>query len=277
MGCEVVVAGATGREQRAIKRMFAERERLFSRFIADSELNRVNRAAGRLTRVSREFAEMLELALAAAAQTGGLVDPTLGRAIEAAGYERDFAEMRDDPRPPGTAVPSALASVRLAGRLLRMATNTWLDLNGVVKGKTVDDALGLIAGEGFVSAGGDMTTRGGAVVSVPGSSVVRLVSGALATSGQDRRRWLRGGELQHHLIDPATGRPAQSPWRTVTACGAACVGADIAAKAGFLLAEEGPRQLEEWGLAAQFVHVNGDVVATTAWRRQTEPQGAPCT
>jgi thiamine biosynthesis lipoprotein len=277
MGCEVVVAGATARERLAIERLFAERERRFSRFVADSELNHVNRAAGRPTRVSREFAEMLELALAAAAQTGGLVDPTLGGAIEAAGYERDFAELGDDPRPPGPATLSALPSVRLAGRLLRVPANTRLDLNGIVKGKTVDDALGLMAGDGFVSAGGDLAARGGAVVSVPGGLAVRLISGALATSGQDRRRWLRGGELQHHLIDPVTGRSARSPWRTVTACGATCVGADIAAKAGFLLSERGPERLEEWGLAAQFVDLSGSVVSTNAWRRQTEAQEASCT
>lgn len=277
MGCEVLVAGATEAKRREIERLFAARELRFSRFVARSELNRVNRAAGRAVRVSREFAEMLELALAAAEQTDGLVDPTLGRALEAAGYDRDFALLADDPRPPGAAAPGALGSVRLARRLVFVPAGVQLDLNGVVKGKTVDDALELIEGDGFVSAGGDVAARGGAVVGVPGGAAVRLVGGALATSGQDRRRWRRGGELQHHLIDPATGRPAASPWQTVTACAASCVGADIAAKAGFLLAERGPERLEEWGLAARFVEPGGDVVTTAAWERQAEPQETPCT
>jgi len=277
MGCEVIVAGATACERLEIERMFAARDRRFSRFVANSELNRVNGATGRPVLVSREFAEMLELALAAASQTGGLVDPTLGRAVEAAGYDRDFARLADNPSAAGPAAPSALGSVRLAGRLVRARARVRLDLNGVVKGKTVDDALRLIDGDGFVSAGGDIAARGGAEVSVPGCGVVRLVAGALATSGQDRRRWRRGGEVQHHLIDPATGRPARSPWETVTVCGATCLGADIAAKAGFLLAERGPGQLEEWGLAARFVDRSGDVVDTSAWQRQTESQEAPCT
>jgi thiamine biosynthesis lipoprotein len=277
MDCEVVVAGATARERREIELLFAAREQRFSRFVADSELNRVNRAAGRPTRVSREFAEMFELALAAAAQTGGLVDPTLGRAVEAAGYDRDFALLDDDPRPPGEAAPSALGSVRLAGRLVLLPAGVRLDLNGVVKGKTVDDALELVGADAFVSAGGDVAVRGGAIVAVPGGAAVRLVAGALATSGQDQRRWRRCGEVQHHLIDPRSGRPACSPWQTVTACAATCVGADVAAKAGFLLAERGPALLEEWGLAAQFVDAQGEVVATRSWRRQTEPQEAACT
>jgi FAD:protein FMN transferase len=276
MGCEVVVAGATARERIAIERLFATRELRFSRFIAGSELNRVNRAAGRPLVVSRAFAEMLELALAAAVQTGGIVDPTLGRAIEAAGYDQDFARLVDDPRPPGLGAPSGLGSVVLARRLLRIPAGVRLDLNGVVKAKTVDDALALMDGDGFVSAGGDIAARGGAVVAVPGGGSVRLVRGALATSGQDRRRWSRGGQLQHHLIDAATGRPARSPWATVTVCGATCVGADVAAKAGFLLAEQGPQQLEQWGLAARFVGIGGDVVHTDPWRSQVDRQEASC-
>jgi thiamine biosynthesis lipoprotein len=277
MGCEVIVAGATASERREIEGLFAARERRFSRFVARSELNRVNRAAGRPVLVSWEFAGMLELALRAAAETGGLVDPTLGSAVEAAGYDRDFAVLGDGPLSPGPAAPSALDSVRLAGRLVLVPAGVLLDLNGVVKGKTVDDALELIADDGFVSAGGDIATRGGAMISVPGGAVVRLVSGALATSGQDRRTWRRGGQLQHHLIDPTTGRPACSPWQTVTTCAASCVGADVAAKAGFLLAECGPEKLDEWGLAASFVDGRGEVVVTPTWRGQVERQEAPCT
>jgi thiamine biosynthesis lipoprotein len=167
--------------------------------------------------------------------------------------------------------------VRFASRLLLVPRGVRLDLNGVVKGKTVDDALELIHGDGFVSAGGDVAARGGAVVAVSGGGSVRLVGGALATSGRDRRTWLRGGEVQHHLIDPRTGRPAASPWLTVTACASSCVGADIAAKAGFVLAERGPERLEEWGLAARFIGAGGDVVVTREWASQVEPQEARCT
>ena len=93
MGCDVVVGGATAAERRAIERLFADRDRMFSRFRPDSELNRVNRASGSVVQVSAPFAEMVELALRAARQTDGLVDPTLGAAIEAAGYDRDFSEL----------------------------------------------------------------------------------------------------------------------------------------------------------------------------------------
>ena len=274
MGCEVLVAGASRAEQRAVERLFAEREKRFSRFIAASELNRVNARSGRPTRVSPDFAGLLELALAGARQTAGLVDPTLGRSLEAAGYDRDFSSLRDDPRPPGAARRGCFAEVRVRGTVIWVPAGVQLDLNGVVKGKTVDDALALLRGEGFISAGGDLAVRGGVAVALPGGGAVQLLSGALATSGRDRRRWLRGGERQHHLLDPENGRPSASPWETVTACGASCLGADLAAKAGFLLGEDGPGRLDQWGLPGWFVGPGSEPVANAAWRRSVPSPAA---
>jgi FAD:protein FMN transferase len=275
MGCDVVVAGASRRERAAIERLFAERDRIFSRFLPESELNRVNAAAGRPVRVSQAFAEMLEVALAASRETGGLVDPALGAELEAAGYDADFASLVDDPRPAVVAVaPRKRTELRLDGRSLVVPDGARLDLNGIVKGKTVDDALALLDGEGFVSAGGDLAVRGSIVAALPGGGTVGLERGALATSGTDRRRWLRGGQLQHHLIDPGTGSPASSPWEQVTVCGLSCVGADVAAKAAFLLGARGPAWLDVRGLPGRFVAAAGDVVVNRAWRRSLERAAA---
>lgn len=267
MGCEVAVGGATPRELTAVRNLFAERERVFSRFRADSELRRVNAASGRLVVVSRGFAAMLELALAAAAQTDGLVDPTLGRAIVAAGYDRDFALLGDDPEPTGATSGGRWYDVRLAGRIVRVPPGVELDLNGVVKSRTVDDALELLAGDGFVSAGGDVAARGGVDVAVPGGESVRIVRGGLATSGSDRRRWRRGGEPQHHLIDSSTGRPSVGPWSQVTVSGRTCLAADVAAKAAFLLGAAGPAWLDEHAIPGRFRDDAGTVVPNESWRR----------
>ena len=267
MGCEVLVAGATATEATRIEQLFASRDRTFSRFVPGSELNAVNSSAKRATVVSREFARMLELALGAAEQTRGLVDPTVGRALAAAGYDRDFADLVPDARPAGAAVPSRLAEVRLRGRVLELPAGVELDLNGVVKGRTVDDALALIGGDGYVSAGGDLAGRGGLSVALPGGEAVQLVAGGLATSGSDRRRWQRGGGLHHHLIDPVSGRPARSPWLQVTVCGRTCLAADIAAKAAFLLGRGGPGWLDEHGLPGRFRTPGGHVICNESWRR----------
>ena len=264
MGCEVLVGGATRAQHAAIERLFAEREGVFSRFVPRSELNRVNASAGRVIMVSPFFAQTLRIALDAAEETEGLVCPTIGAALEAAGYTRDSSVLAPDPAPPAPSPPSG--SVFALGRFVGLDPGVTLDLNGVVKSLAVDDAVALIDGDGFVSAGGDVASRGELTVALPGGGSVALRRGALATSGSTKRWWLRGGSVQHHLIDPRTSRPAETPWSQVTACGSSCLAADIAAKAGFLLGERGPAWLDGKGIPARFLTPDDEVTVNAAWR-----------
>jgi thiamine biosynthesis lipoprotein len=277
MGCDVVVAGAAPPELVRVRRLFEERDATFSRFRSDSELERVNAASGSATLVSPLFAGVVETALWAARVSGGLVDPTLGSALAAAGYERDFASLTPDPRPPGSPTPARPDGLRLFGLLLVVSRGVRLDLNGVVKAAAVDDALGLLEGPGFVSAGGDLAARGEVDVALTGGETVRLVSGGLATSGRTRRCWLRGGVEQHHLIDPATGRPAWGPWEEVTVCGSSCLDADVAAKTAYLLGDDGPDWLDERGLPGRFVRARAPAHENRCWRDSLERREPACT
>ena len=270
MGVEIVVSGASRRELEAIQELFRSRDQMFSRFIPDSELNRVNGLAGAPVRVSDEFAEMLRVALDAARDSCSLVVPTLGAELEAAGYDTDFELIPPDGERALSTVAVSRAPVRLIGPLAYVPHGVKLDLNGVVKGRTVDDAIALLAGNGFVSAGGDVATRGPLVASLPHGGAVQLLRGALATSGSDRRRWYRGATRQHHLIDPRTGVPSTSPWEQVTVCASTCLGADIAAKAAFLLGEEGLAWLDARGLPGRFAYADGDIVVNDSWRTTLE-------
>lgn len=263
MGCEISVGGGTAAEHLAIERLFAERDKMFSRFNPRSELNRVNASAGRLVLVSPMFADTLRVALKAAEETEGVVDPTLGAALEAAGYTRDSSTLYADPRPAATAPPTG--PLFALGRVVGVRPGTKLDLNGVVKSLAADDALALLSGDGFVSAGGDLAARGEVTVALPGGASVSLRKGALATSGITKRWWLRAGQVQHHLIDARTGLPATSAWTHVTACGATCVAADVAAKAGFLLGARGPAWLDERGIPARFLTADGHIRLNDAW------------
>jgi thiamine biosynthesis lipoprotein len=263
MGVEVVVGGATAEELDAVRRLFAHWDCVFSRFRPDSELCRVNRDPAKVVVLSRLFAHATRVALGAAAATEGLVDPTLGTGIEAAGYDRDFVDVADD-GPLGTTVPGRWPELRLSGRLLSRPPGVSLDVNGVVKALAVDAALEELSDNGFVSAGGDVATRGGTVVGLPGSGSLRLRSGGLATSGTTKRRWHRDGEVQHHLLDPRTGRPSTSRWDQVTVAAGSCVAADVAAKAAFLLSDDGPEWLDERRLPGRFL-VQDEVVVTRSW------------
>jgi thiamine biosynthesis lipoprotein ApbE len=270
MGCEVVVGGATADELAAVIDLFEQRDGAFSRFRERSELTRINRSPSRVLVVSDAFAAMANVALAAAGATDGLVDPTVGAAIVALGYDRDFDELERDAAPVEAVPAGRFLEVRVRGRILERPVGLQLDLNGVVKGRTVDDALALIGGDGVVSAGGDLATRGARDVGLPDGSAIRLERGGLATSGTLTRSWHRGGQRVHHLIDPTTGLPAESPWTCVTVAGASCLAADVAAKAAFLQGGRGPEWLERRSLPGRFLCADGTVTVTRDWAEQAE-------
>jgi thiamine biosynthesis lipoprotein len=238
MGCDVVVAGG---DPAAVAAVLERWEETFSLFRPESELARVNGSPARVLAVSSLFSSTLEVALDVAAETEGLVDPTLcGRWREVAVYGRMLS------RPPGLG----------------------LDLNGVVKSLAVDEAVETLSGPGFVSVGGDLAVRGPVDVALPADGAVRVVEGGLATSGTASRG--------AHLVDTATGRPSDSPWEQVTASGASCLSADVAAKVGFLLGHRGPEWLDERGIAGRFLSQDGVVLENACWSRATREQLA-CT
>jgi thiamine biosynthesis lipoprotein len=227
MGCEIVVAGA---EPTAVATVFEEWEAAFSLFRPESELSRVNHSDASIVAVSPLFARALVVALDVAAETDGLVDPTLcGRWRE----------------------------VRLAGRVLSRPAGLALDLNGVVKSLAVDAAAELISDDGFVSAGGDIAVRGPVDVALPHGSAVRVVTGGLATSGTASRG--------RHLVDPRTGEPSDSPWEQVTVSGSSCLASDVAAKVAFLLGADGPAWLDERNIPGRFVALDGELVESVRW------------
>ena len=183
-----------------------------SRFRDDSELSRLNRD-GRIAAASPDLVRVVELALEAREATGGLFDPTVHDAVVAAGYDRTFDAVRPgrDRDSRATSRTAAAAASASTGSTIELEPGTRLDLGGIGKGYAVDRVAELLAvvGPCLVNAGGDLAVRGGAwPVGVTDELTLELTRGGIATSGRDRRRWLRGGEERHHLIDPSTGRPA---------------------------------------------------------------------
>jgi thiamine biosynthesis lipoprotein len=242
----------------AVVSTFADAERRFSRFAEDSELSRLNRATGP-TVVSPLLFDALMRAKRHVEATRGLFDPAVGSDLLAAGYVRSFAPgALDRPEPARRARPhGAFADLALdaATRAVRRPPGVLLDLGGFVKGWTVDRAARLLPAVGVIDAGGDAVLRGGGAVGegwvldvedpFDAGDVVRTlrVSGcAVATSGIHRRRWVAGGEEQHHLIDPRTGRPSRSDVAQVTVLAASAEEAEVLAKTALLLgAREGLR------------------------------------
>jgi thiamine biosynthesis lipoprotein len=286
----VVVAepGALAVARRELVRELEAIDLACSRFRVDSELARVNAAAGSAVRVSPLLIEAVEIAIAAARMTGGLVDPTVGRALRLAGYDRTFELVRERDggrfRPRFEVVPGWRGiEVDRSRDAIRVPKGVELDLGATAKALAADraaTAASRAAGTGvLIALGGDVAVAGPAPapgwpvkiaedhaspLSEPGPTV-SIHSGGLATSGTAVRRW-RGGDVElHHIVDPRTGRPAETPWTAVTVAAASCVDANVASTAAVVLGDDAPEWLAERGLPARLQGAHGTVVCVGGW------------
>jgi thiamine biosynthesis lipoprotein len=229
MGTEIELIGDGGFD--LAESEFHRLESIMTRFRDDSELSRLNRD-GELD-ASPDLVRVVELALDARERTAGRFDPTVHDALVAAGYDRTFAELTDGKLGEGR---RGGGDVDVSGERIVLGRGVRLDLGGIGKGYAAERAAELLAlaGPCLVNAGGDIAVRGGAWRVGVEDATLELSSGGLATSGRDRRRWLRGGREQHHLIDPQTGRPAETELLRVTVVAGDAVEAEVQAKNVFL-------------------------------------------
>jgi thiamine biosynthesis lipoprotein len=251
----------------AIRRRMEAWHRQFSRFEPDSELCRLNRDPRTTVPVSAAMIRFVETAVAAASLTGGLVDPTLLSEIERAGYDRDLKHAVASELPPGRGVRRAVAqpqpSVRWRSievdrerRTITRAPGVALDSGGIAKGMFADLLGATVADcESYaIDCGGDLMIggAGGLVRAVEVRSpfdddvlhTFELVESGVATSGIAKRSWLdTDGRPAHHLLDPATGRPAYTGVAQVTALAPSGAEAEARAKAALL---SGPGAAAKW-------------------------------
>lgn len=258
-----------------------------SRFRTDSEISRLHERAGTSVQVSTLLAEAITVALRAAEQTSGLVDPTVGAAVTNLGYDRDFA--RIDPVLPGRPAPARPAPGwwRVGwdpdARTILLPRHIALDLGATAKALSADRIARFAAEEAgcgvLVSLGGDVTVagpppEGGWRIGVGDDHeraltepdlVVAVTAGGLATSSTVRRAWRRAGRMLHHIVDPRTGYVPAPLWRTVSVAAATCVDANTASTAAVVLGADAPTWLAERLLPARLVDVDGQVTTTPGW------------
>lgn len=242
-------------------------ESLLSRFLAESELSRLN-AAGSLD-VGPELLVLTELALAARERTGGRFDPTVHDALVAAGYDRSFDLLDPASRPVADGHAGCGGAVEVgrgAGRIA-LEPGYRLDLGGIAKGWAADRVVAFLSesGPALVNAGGDISATGGpwpvGVETPAGTLTLELEGGGIATSGRDRRLWRRDGEERHHLIDPVTGEPARSDVLTVTAAATSAAEAEVLATSLFLAGslERAAAEADAKEIPAVLVGAGGEV------------------
>jgi thiamine biosynthesis lipoprotein len=282
----VVVVDPAGLEQarQAVERELAAIDATCSRFRDDSELVRMNAAAGQRIAASPLLFEAIEIALRAARDTGGAVDPTIGVALERAGYDRDIAAVAPDGPPlrPVRAPGWGTVFLDRTTRSVTFPSEVRLDLGATAKALAADRAAAAAhaaAGTGvLVSLGGDIAVagpppEGGWAIAIAddhadaaSGPVVAIRSGGLATSSTTVRRWRRGGQDVHHILDPRTGAPCRVVWRTATVAARSCVEANTASTAAIVLGEAAPRWLTARRLPARLVSLAGGTLAVGGWR-----------
>ena len=281
--------------------VLARVERACSRFRPDSDLSVANHCAGSWVEVDPLLCAAVRAALWAAEVTDGLVDPCLGGALVTLGYDDDLGVVQRRPAghspaahgAPARHRPDAWRELQVADGAILVPAGTALDLGASGKAWAADvvaraaaDAAGCAT---VVSLGGDVRVAGPAGAPAPtwdvrlGETADELedgqagplvaVAGGLATSTTMSRRWRSAGSSHHHLLDPATGRPAAAPYRTVTAGGSSCLAANAASTAAIVLGDRAPQWLAAKGVTARLVARDGTVTTVGDWPDEPVAEG----
>ncbi len=261
-------------------------DRACSRFRPDSEIRSLRAGWNDL---SPTLADLVREALVAAWLSDGAVDPTVGAAMNALGYDADLAEVRARTgaayRPGVRLVQPAPGwrSLRLDGQRLHRPAGVQLDLGATAKAVAADRCAARITDElgtgVLLSLGGDIATSGEApgdgwritVADLPGDvpqQVTVAPGGAVATSSTARRTWEHDGRRVHHVLDPRTGRPATGPWRAATVVAEDCSRANAASTGALVKGHDAVGWLSGLGLPARLVDHAGAVHTLNAFPRE---------
>lgn len=258
MNSDIVLA-ASGSDLALIKngflltREFINRsEQRFTRFSEESELAQLNRSAGIWFQASAEMFQVIQDAHRLAIETNGLFNPAILPALKEARYDRSMDEIKNSPdRMEPAQVVEKLdfrqVQLDLATKSILLPHGMQVDLGGIAKGWIAEQAaqqLSKASEACAVSAGGDMV-----LIKLPQGetdweiglenplepdkdlAVLHVLPGAVATSSIAKRQWKHNGQLQHHLIDPRSGKPVVTEWLSTTVWAEAAVEAEVYAKA----------------------------------------------
>ncbi|MBI5962571.1 MAG: FAD:protein FMN transferase [Chloroflexi bacterium] len=262
MGTEMLVCVDNGSEKSPaeladVPGWFEEWEQILSRFRIDSELTLLNRTGNQPVPVSETLWQIFQSAVLAEKATGGLVTPTIAGAVLESGYDRDFNLLAGQILNPATHKPSVVRTLDAvtwddATRSICLPQDVQLDFGGIAKGWAAEQVIHRLKhlGSALMNCGGDIAMSGPLLDGSPweigihkpfdrsggyiGTMYFEQRCG-VATSATDRRRWVQGGMLRHHIIDPGTGLPAESDVVSATVVAPTAVDAEVAAKSVLIL------------------------------------------
>lgn len=278
--CEILVDGPSELIPLGFSRL-RQLERTWSRFIPDSELNRLQARRGGWLECSDDLVAALRLCSQMNEETLGLFDPTIRTSLEQHGYDRTFAEIVEHASHASSAVVATpapgLSGLEISDNWVRLHEGVSIDLGGIGKGLAADivadELIAAGANSAYVSLGGDIHAAGEPVDEngwrVPllhpatGEPIDHhaLYSGALVMSTIMIRRWKRGDTEHHHIIDPRSGRPAATDLVAVAVADNSAARGEALAKAAIIAgSSEGAALLraadvKAWLISDDRVHV----------------------
>ena len=260
----------------------------FSRFLPESELNWLNAHSGERVQVSDDMFNLLELALRYHIETEGLFDPSILPDLERMGYDRSMDEIQAG----GDITPLSGKRKESGSEFserdldnmdlkIRLPIGIRIDLGGIAKGWIVEQAareMRIDSQARAVNAGGDMFFSGkpegndGWEVGVEDPrnprenlTVLRVDECAVATSSIGKRKWQQERMQRHHLIDPRSGEPAESPWVSVTVLAPAATQAEVYAKTILIGGQEAALKLIKQQPQIDFLAVDHE---NQIWRNE---------
>lgn len=257
-----------------------ELERRWTRFSSDSELSRLNAAAGSIVVVEPDTHRMIACAIDGWTLTGGHYDPTVGAAMNAVGYSTTFDQVIS-PRSVTTAPTPGCGAIELyaSTSAVFIPTGVELDFGGIAKGFSADliceDLLdsGMARGicvniGGDVRMVGDAPTDSGWVIELETTAAdsraatsVGLSDGAVCTSTTQKRRWTSADGDMHHLLDPSTGAPTESDLTAISVVARTATLAEVLTKSSMVLGSEHAGSLiTAAGAAAVAVSVDDELI-----------------
>ena len=264
-------------------------EQLMSTYLPDSEISRINRAAGKeAIPVSPEVEEVIREGLYWSEQSSGAFDIT----IEPLVYLWNFDGEREIiPRESTLRKTASLVNykdIEIKDHTVRLKRHGMaINVGGLAKGYAVDRAISVLRGKvknGIVNAGGDLFAFGQKNKQTPWNiglqhprkpqellAAFAVQNQAIATSGDYQRYFIKDGVRYHHIFDPQTGRPARLMTST-TIITAEVMDADALATAVFVM---GPEKGIEWidsmdHVEAMLVLKDGSIRYSKSFRKQPQ-------
>jgi thiamine biosynthesis lipoprotein len=205
--------------------------------------------------VSDTLWDVFQYSLSAETITNGLVTPTVLDAMLEAGYDQNFDTLRRYKSQHGLQILSAVNPLSVVtwderSQTICLPYGVHLDFGGVAKGWAAHQTAERLKeyGSALMNAAGDIAISDSLANSEPWKIGVRnpfeqdidfetlkLNRCGVATSGRDRRHWSQNGLPRHHIIDPNTGRPAETDVMTATVVAPTVMEAEAVAKAVLIL------------------------------------------